>query len=338
MAHLYITDNGAVLGINGGRYTVKSKSALIRSIPKETVEMVSIFGNSTITTQGIHRLLEDGIPVNFFSGRGKYYGKLQSPAGIGEKIGLVRKQFRIFENNNFCLTLAKKVASAKIHNQRVLLSRYRKRKDAYAEEIERLSILERKIYVSMTTQQVMGFEGSAARIYFNALGGIVDPAFCFEKRTRRPPKDAFNSMLSLGYTILANEITAAIDATGLSPYCGFLHAERSGNPVLAFDMIEEWRAPLIDAVVLSLVNGHEIRKSDFIEDGEGAGIFLTNRGLDTFIRKLERKMVTTTKYLEYEYEQEKDSSFRESLLRQCHILKLCVVEENANLYQPFRLR
>lgn len=336
MSHIYITDNGSILGINGGRYVIKNKNEDLRSIPKETVESISVFGSSTISTKAIHQLLIDGIPVNFFSGRGKYYGVLQSTYELGKKSQVMNRQFSIFEDDRFRLELAKKMIQAKIHNQRVLLSRLCKARTSYITQFNQITAAEKKIPDAVSEEQIMGFEGIAARSYFQIMGQIVETDFRFEKRTRRPPKDAFNSMLSLGYTLLSHENVTALQSAGLNPYNGLLHAERNGGAALAFDMIEEWRVPVVDAAVTSMVNGHEIKIDDFMNDYDGNAIYLTNQGMRKFLKKYERKMVTKTKYLDYE--DAGAMSFREAMFRQCKSLRQCIEEHDENLYHPFRIR
>lgn len=114
----------------------------------------------------------------------------------------------------------------------------------------------------------MGCEGNAAKNYFAALPKLVQPEFRFSGRTKQPPKDAFNSMLSLGYTMLLYEIYSEIENRGLTPYIGFLHSDRDGHPALASDLMEEWRSVIVDSAVLSLVQGGEIHISQFTEDEE----------------------------------------------------------------------
>ena len=137
----------------------------------------------------------------------------------------------------------------------------------------------------------------AARTYFTGLSKLVEPAFAFQGRSRQPPRDAFNSMLSLGYTMLLYELYAEIEDRGMSPYVGFLHREHRGHPSLASDLMEEWRAVIVDTLVMSLVQGHEVRIAQFAEDPDTGGILLQPDAMRTFIRKFEKRMETTVSYL-----------------------------------------
>lgn len=336
MSHVYITDNGSILGINGGRYVIRQKNDMLRSVPKETVESISVFGNSSISTKAIHQLLIDGIPVNFFSGKGQYYGMLLSTEEMGRKTKVRHKQFCAFENAQFRLGLAKTMIAAKIHNQKVLLARLCGDRSKYDDAFKQITIAEKKIQIANSEAQIMGYEGMAARAYFQIMGKSVEKDFRFGARSRRPPKDPFNSMLSLGYTLISHESVTALQTVGLDPYNGLLHAERNGGATLAFDMIEEWRAPVVDAVVTSMVNGHEIKIDDFMRDDGGNAIFLTNSGMRKFLKKYERKMMTKTKYLDY-----KDTgsvSFREAMFRQCKALVSCIEDHDIAGYRPFKIR
>lgn len=120
----------------------------------------------------------------------------------------------------------------------------------------------------------MGYEGLAARVYFSALDMLIDKDFHFTGRSKRPPKDPFNSMISLGYSILLNEIYGKLQAKGLNPYFGFIHSDREKHPTLASDMMEEWRAVIVDTTVMSMINGHEIHQNQFTKDEETSEVTL----------------------------------------------------------------
>ena len=138
----------------------------------------------------------------------------------------------------------------------------------------------------------MGYEGTAAKIYFKILGTLIEPEFSFKGRSKRPPLDPFNSMISLGYSIIMNELYGKIEGKGLNPYFGVMHKDREKHPTLASDLMEEWRAVLIDSTVLSMINGHEITKEEFYTMTEQPGVFLEKDALRKYIKKLEGKFRT----------------------------------------------
>lgn len=334
MAHLYLTDNGSVLGVDGGRYVIKQNKELVRSIPKESIESISIFGNSTITTPCIQDLLASRTPVCFFSSKGKYFGRLH---GIeAERIALLKQQFERFDDEDFSTSLSARMIAAKIHNQQVILNRYIKTSaETFQSELNIIKQMEKKVITATSSTEAMGYEGMAAKMYFKILGEVVKPDFKFYGRNKRPPKDPFNSLLSLAYTMLMYELMAKIETEGLSPYCGVLHTVRDGSPALCSDMMEEWRAVIADATVMSMVQGNEILFDDFVSDENSVGIYLNNDALRKFINKFERKLNMKNKYLAYD---DKEYSFRQAIHVQCRQLAAAIKENDPTLYQPIRIR
>ena len=167
------------------------------------------------------------------------------------------------------------------------------------EEQKMLDICRNKIHQSERIDQMIGFEGQAAKYYFQGLSKCIDENFQFKGRSRRPPMDEFNSMISLGYSILMNEVYCKIEMKGLNPYFGFIHRDAEKHPTLASDMMEEWRAVIVDATAMSMINGHEISKEQFIFGTDEPGCYLTRDGLKVYLNKLERKFQTSVRYLKY---------------------------------------
>jgi CRISPR-associated protein Cas1 len=182
----------------------------------------------------------------------------------------------------------------------------------------------------------MGYEGSAAREYFKALNKLISVSeFKFSGRSRRPPQDAFNSLLSLGYSLLMNELYGAIESRGLHPYFGFVHSDREKHPTLASDLMEEWRAVIVDSVVMSLVNGREISIGNFYTREEEPGIFIDRDGMKIFIAKLEKKFSADNKYLSYA---DYSVSFRRAINMQVGELVKAIEAGDPELYSPVAVR
>lgn len=333
MSHIYITNNGSVLSVDGGRFVVKQKNEIVTGIPKETVESISIFGNSSITTKCTQELLSAGIPVCYFSSRGRYFGRLES--SYSNKVIQMHKQFQTFANHEYALGLSRKIVMAKINNQIVVLRRYTGSCSLYDDNIEFMKKMKVKAANGLGNEEIMGFEGMAARTYFKTISEFINPEFKFYERNRRPPKDPFNALLSLGYTLLLHEIIPKLQVEGLNPYLGVLHQMRNGNPSLANDLIEEWRAVLVDSTVLSMIQGKEISPDDFESDDNYEGIFLTNDGLRKFVGKFERKLSAKNKYLSYD---DKQYSFREAISVQCKKLMQSIEEKDFDVYAPILIR
>ena len=181
-------------------------------------------------------------------------------------------------------------------------------------------------------ESLMGYEGMAAKIYFSALGKIVDPAFSFEKRSKRPPLDPFNSLLSFAYTLIMYELFTAITNEGLHPYVGFLHALKEHHPALASDLLEEWRAVLADSFVMALVQHHEIKEEHFCHDEESRGVYLTSEGRKIFFRAYEKKMRSTNQYIDGKH------SFRRSLNYQVAQYSQALLAQEPKMYEPIWIR
>jgi len=232
------------------------------------------------------------------------------------------------------LVFSQKIIMAKIKNQTVILKRYaRHREMDVSRDVKQMLYVCGKIEQSSSISQIMGFEGYAARLYFGVLGRIIDTQFQFKGRNTRPPRDPFNAMVSLGYTILMNEIYGGIEAKGLNPFWGLMHKDKEHHPALASDLMEEWRAVLVDSTVLSMLNGHEICIDEF--DRMEEGVYLKREGFRKFVSKLESKLDTSNQYLSYvDY----GVSFRMAVSMQIGRLMKAMEENDLSVYSPVILR
>ena len=335
MSCLYVTEQGAEIRENGGRIMVVCKDGSERSLPIETLESIMLFGGITLTAKAQQKCLEKGISVTLLSNKGYYFGRLVSTSHVNTI--RLKKQINLTDNENECLKLARKIQKAKIHNQIVLAKRYTRNadKDDYKEQIHSMEIAEKKIDSAVSVEQVIGYEGTAARTYFSILSDIISEDFKFNGRNRRPPKDPFNSMLSLGYTILLYEIYAEVEARSLDPYFGFIHQLKENHPALASDLLEEWRAVIVDSTVLSLIQGNEIHVEDFNKDPDTGAVVLNHKALSVFIRKLENKMRSGMNYLSY---LDNPTTFRRAIWWQVQTFAVCIDNENFDNYRPVRIR
>ena len=194
MSLLYIDESGATIGIEANYCTVKQKDGLKRLLPIESLDGITIMGQSQMTTQCSEECMRRGIPVSYFSKGGKYFGRLISTGHVN--VERQRKQCALYDTD-FAVTLAMKILSAKIKNQSVVLRRYEKSKGINLEEEQKmLTICRNKILTCDRIEEMIGFEGQAAKYYFRGLSVCIDDNFIFQGRNRRPPKDEFNSMIS----------------------------------------------------------------------------------------------------------------------------------------------
>ena len=208
MGYLYVTEQGATISVEDNYVKVVAKDGSWRKVPIETLESISIFGRPQMTTQCIVECLQRDIPVAFFAKGGKYFGHLES--SDHSRAERQRQQAALYETD-FSVELSKRIIQAKIHNQEVLVRRYQRNYPCdIQEELKQMTIAADKIVTGTSIEQIMGYEGAAARNCFQCLSKMVEPEFFFKGRSRRPPRDEFNAMLSLGYSIMMNEFYGKI--------------------------------------------------------------------------------------------------------------------------------
>ena len=330
MSLLYLEEQGATVGIEANRIKIVAAD-FTRSVPLEAVEGITVLGHIQLTTPCIEMCLKKGIPVSFFSKGGKYFGRLQSTGHVN--VERQRQQCKLYDSV-FSVELAKQILRGKIYNQRILLSRYARSKKVDVEK----NLIEMKNYISKiencpTVLSIMGYEGQSAKEYFDGLSRVIEPDFTFHGRNRRPPKDPFNSLISLGYSILMNEIYVKLEERGLNPYFGFIHRDQEKHPTLASDLMEEWRPVIVDSLAMSLLNGHEMTKEHFQWDYDNPGCFLTHDGMKIFLNKFEKKLRTEVQYLPGSA-----LSFRRARTHQVNLLIQAVETEDAKLYEPICIR
>jgi len=333
MSLLYVNENGATLGISDNRCRVQYKDGMTKEIPLETLESISILGSSQITTQCMQTCLQKGIPVAFFSKGGRYFGRLQSTSHVNAE--RQRLQCSLYEDP-FATEFSRRIIDAKINNQMVVLRRYERSTDiSVANSLNTMRQCRKHLERATSIEELMGYEGYAANAYLAELVEVVQPEIKFSGRTRQPPLDEFNSLISLGYSILMNVLYSSIEAKGLNPYFGFMHRDREKHPTLASDLMEEWRAVLVDSVAMSLINGHEIHKEDFYFDLESPGCFLTRKGLKIFLEKLENKLMTKVRYFA---SVPNSVSFRYGISLQIDSLLNAMEAKDASLYRAIEIR
>ncbi|GHV53349.1 CRISPR-associated endonuclease Cas1 [Synergistales bacterium] len=336
MSQVYVNDPSSVVGFEDNRLQIKTNDGVLRSLPIESVDGISVFGRGQMSTQCIGECLRRGIDVQYYSSAGTYFGKLTST----QHVNIARQKRQVFmsENEEFKLRLSAKMLSAKIHNQITVARRYARYAflgDSIDGDIDIMRCAEHSVSSCENIAEMMGHEGLAARAYFNALNKLVVPEFSFSGRSKQPPLDAFNSMLSLGYSILMNEVYGAIESKGLNPYFGLAHSDREKHPSLASDMMEEWRAVVVDSTVMSLVNGYEIVTSNFYTNTDARGVFLDREGMKIFIAKLEKKFAASSKYLTYA---DYGVPFRRALNMQAGEMGKAIEQGDADIYSPVTIR
>lgn len=331
MCFVYLTEPGTQLSKRGGTYVVTKEDERLYSIPAETIEGIVLLGSVQISSQAAADLLRRQIPAYWLTGKGQYCGCFQPPSG--QQVLKQQKQV-LLQESPFSLTIGEKIVVAKIHNQRTLLQRYNRtaKSQKVTDIIQKLKALQKSLIKVDDKNKILGIEGIAAKYYFSALSDMICPEFAFSGRNRRPPKDPFNAMLSLGYTLLGHEVYTALMIQGLHPYFGSLHKLRNGHPALVSDLLEEWRPVIVDAMVWSMIQHREIRPEHFIGRSSGKGIYLNEEGRKIFLRGYEKKMRTL-----YLRNGTKDT-LRHHVIQQGYAYSRAIMNEDASLYAPYVLR
>lgn len=286
MEDLMVVGPGAVVEKESKRFIITLKDKSIIEVPDYKVNVINIFGNNQITTQAIDLAMKNGIDINFLSVNGSFKGRISSK--VSKNISLRLKQYSFFQDEEVKLSLAKVIAKNKIYNQYKLLS-------YYGNKIEQIIDIANKIDDAESIDEVMGYEGIGSRIYFESLGKIFPKEFGFKGRSRRPPKDEINALLSLTYQMLLSRIIGQLEIQGLDTAIGIMHSIKYGRESLALDIIEEFRQGFCDFFVLKLINRKQIKKDDFeVRDDEG--YYLNEESLKLYLRNFneEYKMIENT--------------------------------------------
>jgi CRISP-associated protein Cas1 len=260
---VYVTTQGSRVVREGRHLIVRLGDDIHHTLFIGKLEQLVLCGNITLTTPALSLLLREGIDTVFLRQDGRYRGRL---AGAEQKnVYLRRRQFQLTLDDAFCLSTARRIVQGKLCNMITILQRIKRTRQSDAAEGAVRSV--RALLDRLTTADqldiVRGFEGAASARYFEGLRQGLDDDFGFRKRVRRPPTDPVNSVLSLIYTFLINRVYAAVRLAGLDPYPGVLHTLDYGRHSLPLDLVEEFRAPLGDALTLALFNLRILKKDDF---------------------------------------------------------------------------
>ena len=283
MPTLYVTEQGARIEKEYRRLLVTKDDVVLFRVPLHRVSEVVLVGYVGATTPALLALLHAQIPVLLVKRTGALVGRLLPPAR--KNLPLRQQQYRRNDEPDFALAFARAIVAGKLRNQRVLALRVlRRHPKADRGPLAQLYAAEAHVEAARDLGTLLGIEGSGARAYFALYRQAFAPAWKFTGRNRRPPKDPVNALLSLGYTMLGHALMTALEAVGLDPYLGFFHAEKYGRPALALDLVEEFRAPFVDSLVMRLVNWRMLTPADFTP-GRAGGCYLSDRGLRLFLRK-----------------------------------------------------
>ena len=335
MGNIYVYEQGSVITIKENRLIITKVSKKIETIPIELIDGVMIFGNIQVSTQSIHKLLSKGINITYLSKRGYNFGRLENINKVN--IERQRLQFRQSEDMFYSLEISKEFIKGKIKNQRTVL--LRANKYLQNEEIkENIKIMKRyivKIEYVEDIESLMGMEGFCAKIYFDSVNYILNEEYRFKKRSKRLPKDPFNSIISFGYALLYNEVFNIIGSKGLSPYVGFLHKDRNKHAALCSDIMEEFRPILVDTLAIYLLNNDKITKENFIFNIKNNSVLLNKDGASKIVKEFEKRILQKVSYVkEVNYKM----NFREIIEYQILLLIKSMIENNPKIYKAVLIR
>jgi len=246
-------------------------------VPLHHLGAVVCFGPVSVSVPLMHRLADDGIALILLDANGRFKARLEG--ATSGNVLLRRAQHANSQDGAFALNLSRRIVAGKLRNQRHVLMRGAREAKSEDEAVQLgrgaddLAAALRSLPSAMTLDQVRGIEGDAARRYFERMTLLVRPDaradFKMDGRTRRPPRDRMNALLSFLYSMWMNDCRSAIETAGLDPQIGFLHAVRPGRAALALDLVEEFR-PLADRLALTLINRGQVSARDFVEREGGA--------------------------------------------------------------------
>ncbi len=300
MKTLYVSQQGCYVNLDQETLLVKQKDQILAQVQLPLLEQVLIFGKSQITTQAIRACLWRNIPVAYLSRMGYCYGRLMSIERGYRQLTRYQQELGLTER----LLSAREIVKGKLANSRVLLQRQQRRlnSEKISLAIESLNYLSQQAADADSIDRLLGFEGMGAKTYFSAFEDcLTSPDFVFVARSRQPPGNPVNAMLSFGYQVLWNHLLALIEIQGLDPYQACLHQGSDGHAALASDLIEEFRAPIVDSLVLYLVNRSVMSAQQDFEYRDG-GCYLNNSGrkkyLRAFVQRMEEEIQTSTEGLQ----------------------------------------
>ncbi len=290
---LYITRQESYLHKERETIVIKQGDDKLGQFPALTVGNILCFGQVSVSPFLMGYCGEQGIGLAFYTEYGKFLARVQ-----GKQTGNVllrRAQYRWADDDEKSTSVARLMVAAKIANGRAVLMReIRNHGDnpVLQSVVEKLATSLRRVQHAASVEETMGIEGDAANSYFGVFNDLIrGSGFAFGGRVRRPPTDPVNALLSFVYSLITNECASALQGIGLDPYVGFLHKDRPGRVSLALDVLEEFRAPLADRFVLTLINRRQIQLSDFVTEASGA-VRLTDDARKTLLTAYQERKQT----------------------------------------------
>lgn len=294
---LYITDETVFMTLDGENIVCKREGKDVFRLPFANIESIFCFSYLGCSPALMGKCAAENVALNFLSPSGRFLARVTGP--VKGNVFLRKQQILKFDDNEVSLNLIRNGIAAKIHNSRFVLKRtlhdYPETDDdgTLSSCVQQLGEAIDEVYVANDSDILRGIEGNSAKVYFHVFDKLIraqKEQFRFFERTKRPPLDRINAVLSFLYTIATCDIASALEGVGLDPYIGFFHTLRPGRCSLACDLAEEQRA-VIDRLVLTMINLRIINGDDFEEQESGA-VFLTADGRKKVLKEWQEKKKT----------------------------------------------
>lgn len=299
---LYVTTPDAWLHLDNDTLRIEIERETRLRVPLHHLSAVVCFGHVMLSPILMHRLADEGKGLVLLDAHGRFKARLEGP--VSGNVLLRQAQHRRLASADFCVAAAKSCIAGKLKNCRQVLLRGARETGRETDNAELAATADEfaralaRLEHAVDLDAVRGIEGDAAKRYFAVLGLIVRPEaradFTPNGRTRRPPLDRMNALLSFLYALLMNDCRSAIESVGLDPQIGFLHAIRPGRAALALDLMEEFRPLLADRLALTLINRRQIDAADFVERPGGAVTLSDAARKRVVVAYQERKQETLT--------------------------------------------
>lgn len=294
---LYATTEGAWLRKDGANIVMEVEREIKARLPVHMLESLVCIGRVAVSPQLLGFCSEQGITICYLTAQGRFLARVEGP--VSGNVLLRREQYRRSDRPADCAAIIRNMLVGKIHNQRAVLARgWRDHGDklgdidAFQHALKRLKRIPQRLLAESQPDVLRGLEGEAAQAYFGVFDQLIrpeSPLLRFKGRNRRPPRDAFNALLSFLYTLLTHDCRSALETVGLDPAVGFLHRDRPGRPSLALDLAEEFRPLLGERLALSMINRKQLTERDFRSFDNGAVLLKEESRKTVLIAYQERK-------------------------------------------------
>lgn len=292
---LYVTSPDRYLSLDGENVVILSEGKELGRVPLHNLERIMTFGYTGASPALMGKCVKDGIELVFMKSSGNFLARVEGE--VNGNVLLRRQQYRFADDEEKSLDIAKNIICAKLFNSRWTLERTLRDHSLRIDTVKFShcsELLKNSVKAAMEaedTDSLRGIEGEGAQIYFSVFNDMIlqqKDDFSFVTRNKRPPKDNVNALMSFAYSLATSMCASALEAVGLDPYVGFMHTDRPGRRSLALDLVEEFRAPLCDRFVITLINKKMITASDFEKREDGA-VILTDNGRRTFISAWQKR-------------------------------------------------